>query len=293
MQDTGMGCLLIECKLINMKFVMIKKTLFIVLILVISNSAMAQKFKGVVRCTETKNAIAYVNIGVIGKGIGTVSGSDGRYALDLEPQYALDTLMFSCIGYHPLKITVAEFGVWDQHHITLQKRVIELEEVVVRPFDYRKKLLGNTTRSKSVMAGFKENQLGYELGIIIKIKKPSFLEKVNINIASASYDTLFYRLNVYTMAAGSSYQNILHAPIYLELPADKLTQTIEVDLRPFNIKVDSDVLITLEHVKDLGPGHLYFSAGLSGRTHYRKTSQAKWESKPVGIGISVDILEEK
>ncbi len=257
------------------------------------NSISAQSFSGEVICNTTHNPVAYVNIGIMGKGIGTVSGPDGRYSLDIDHHYEMDTLMFSCIGYHPFKTTVGDFMELEQHNAVLEQRIIELAEVVVRPSVIRKRTLGNTTRSKSVKAGFKENQLGYEMGVLIKIKRPSFIEKVNINIATSSYDTLFYRLNIYKVTDGNSYQNILVSPVYLELPADKLSETIEVDFTHYNIRVFNDFLITLEHVRDLGPGHLHFSAGLRGRTHYRKTSQAKWESIPVGVGVSVDVLEEK
>jgi hypothetical protein len=255
--------------------------------------ALAESYSGAVFCKNTQDPIAYANIGVVGKGIGTVSGTDGWYSLGLDPLYDKDTLMFSCIGYYPYKITVGDFRKLVHHNVTLERRIIELAEVVVRPVDYRNRTLGNTTRSKSVRAGFKENQLGYEMGVEVKINKTSFIEKVNINIASTSYDTLFYRLNIYSLAGGSEYQNILTAPVYLELPADKLDETIEVELSEYNIRVSNDILITLEHIRDLGSGHLYFSAGLRGRTHYRKTSQANWESISIGVGISVDVVEEK
>ena len=249
--------------------------------------------QGIVKCSTSQNPVKYVNIGIIGKGIGTVSRPDGRYSLELNPLYDRDTLMFSCIGYHPFKITVGDFRKLEQHNVFLEKRIIELAEVVVRPGSYRSRTLGHTTRSKSVRAGFKENQLGYEMGVAIKIQKPSFIEKVNINIASTSYDTLFYRLNIYSLAEGSEYENILTFPIYLELPANQLDQTIVLDLSAHSMRVSEDILITLEHIRELGPGHLYFSAGLRGRTHYRKTSQANWESTPVGIGVSVNVLEVK
>ncbi|TVQ09627.1 MAG: hypothetical protein EA361_15165 [Bacteroidetes bacterium] len=55
--------------------------------------------QGIVKCSTSQNPIKYVNIGIMGKGIGTVSGPDGLYSLELDPLYNKDTLMFSCIGY--------------------------------------------------------------------------------------------------------------------------------------------------------------------------------------------------
>jgi hypothetical protein len=57
--------------------------------------------------------------------------------------------------------------------------------------------------------------------------------------------------------------------------------------------VDGDFLVTLEHVKDLGPGYLYFFGAFTDRTYRRKTSQGKWESDKWGISISVEADVEK
>lgn len=62
---------------------------------------------------------------------------------------------------------------------------------------------------------------------------------------------------------------------------------IQIDLQDKNIIVEGDFLITLEHIKNLGEGHLLFSAGFKAKTYYRKTSHGKWDTAPVGISISV------
>jgi len=89
------------------------------------------------------------------------------------------------------------------------------------------------------------------------------------------------------------FENILREPIYLKMPKESVKDEIQIDLQSKNIVVDGDFLITLEHVKDLGNGYLYFCAGLTDRTYYRKTSQGKWETAPVGISISVIADVEK
>ena len=78
------------------------------------------------------------------------------------------------------------------------------------------------------------------------------------------------------------FENVLQKPIYISLPKEKVKELISINLKPYNIVVEGNFLITLEHVKDLDPGNLFFSVGLSKKTYYRKTSQGIWEKVPIG-----------
>jgi len=51
--------------------------------------------------------------------------------------------------------------------------------------------------------------------------------------------------------------------------------------------VEGEFLVTLEHIKELGKGHLLFSASVIGKSYFRKTSLSVWETAPVSISISV------
>ncbi len=55
------------------------------------NPDLEMKYQGIVKCSTPLNPIQYVNIGIVGKGIGTVSGTDGWYSLGLDPLYDKDT----------------------------------------------------------------------------------------------------------------------------------------------------------------------------------------------------------
>ncbi len=252
-----------------------------------SGCASAQEFSGVIFNKSSKKPIEYVNVGIIGKGVGTVSSTDGKFSLFIDSMFDNDTIRVSCIGYKPFSMRVREFKELKNHNIYLEERVYELADVVVRPRKFKQKVLGNTTKSRMVQAGFKENQLGYECGVMIKVRKSAKLEKININIALCTYDTIFYRLNVYEVKGKRVIENILKNPLYLSFAKEDVKETITIDLKPYEVWVDGDFIVTLEHVKDLGIGYLYFCAGVSGKTHYRKTSQGQWETIPIGIGISV------
>jgi len=264
-----------------------KKILILPLIL-ICNILLGQNLSGIVLNEADKKPIEYVNIGIINKDIGTVSDLDGKYSISIDSQFNEDTLMFSRIGYFPEKIKVADLKSKTNKKITLKEKDYELEEVTIKPNLFKEKTLGVTTKAKLIAAGFKNNRLGYECGILMKTKKPTLLKNVNLNISQCTYDTIYYRLNIYKVKGKKNFENILKKPIYVKRAGESIKGTINIDLQSKNILVDTDFLVTLEHVKDLEKGELYFCAGLFNKTYYRKTSQGKWETKPVGISISVD-----
>jgi len=278
--------------MIKMKY-LTRKIIPILIFIVSTQQLFGQNLQGITIDKKSKNPIEYVNIGIKYKNIGTVSDNNGKFSIELNAQYDNDTLIFSCIGYYSFSIKVSDFKKNKYTEILLEEKTIELMEVIVNPKKFISKTLGVTAKSKSIATGFAENKLGYECGILIKVKKSAIIERLNLNIASCSYDTVFYRINFYKVTEDDNFENILQQPIYFKISKDKIGDKIEIDLKTYNIHVYGDFLVTIEHVKDLGKGHLYFCAGLSKKTYYRKTSQGKWETVLIGIGLNVDAQVEK
>jgi hypothetical protein len=267
-----------------------RKTLgknLVLLFLLVCHAASGQTISGIVLDKKENTPIAYVNIGIEGKNIGTVSGADGKFSLYIDPAFDGDTLLISCIGYQPLALKISQIRRNPDIKLMLEEKSYGLEEVIIRPKQFKTKILGVTTKVKSMRAGFEENMLGYECGVLMKNKKVAVVEKVDFNIAACSYDTLFYRLNIYKVHGKSGFENILKEPIYIKLSKNQVKKEFQIDLTSRNIIIEGDFLVTLEHVRDLGKGYLYFCAGLMDKTYYRKTSQGKWETAPVGVSISV------
>ena len=257
----------------------------------IAFSVIAQDFKGRIFEKNTNTPIEFVNIGVVGKNVGTVSNEVGNYELTIDPGFAKDTLRVSCIGYQSFSIVLSDFTKRKNHDIELTKRVYTLAEVKIRPRKYKEKTLGVSTQGRMIQAGFTKNLLGYELGILMKVKKSAIPQILRINVARTTYDTLFYRVNFYSPKDKTTFNNILETPIYIKIT--NLKEEMVLDLKPYNLYFEDDFMVSLEHIKDMGEGLLYFCTSLKGRTYYRKTSQGSWESVPFGVSISIDALVEK
>ena len=251
----------------------------------------AQSFKSRTLSKIENSPIGYVNVGILNKNIGTTSDAKGSFELFLDSKYNNDSLTFSCIGYEIFNIAVSDFKNLKINNIFLSERTYKLAETIVLPKKLKKKTLGVTTKSKSIASGFSDNILGYEMGIMMPVKKSAKINSVNLNISYCKYDTIFYRINVYEVRdrRRKIYENVLLSPVYLTIPKDKIKGTLSLDLSNKDIWVNGDCLVTIECVKNLGKGNLYFCSGIGHSTYFRKTSQGEWKSVPIGISLSVNV----
>ena len=152
---------------------------FIILFLLSSNVLLyGQTISGTVLKMNSDKPIEYVNIGIIGRNIGTVSDQYGKYTLDIKSEYHDDTLRFSCIGYHSYSVRVSDFISQNNGNVSLEEMLYELAEVVVRPKKIKQKTLGNTIKVKLAVACPQDSINGFELGALMKkIKAGHFSKK--------------------------------------------------------------------------------------------------------------------
>ena len=145
-----------------------------------------------------------------------------------------------------------------------------------------------------MIAGFKSNNLGYELGTVMKVKKsPAYIENLNFNIAKNLYDSVTFRVNIYKMKNGMPSESILTEPIFVTTAIK--TGTLTIDVKKYSLQVDGDFLVSLEWIKNLQGNGLYFCAGLFNADSFkRNTSQGKWEPiEKVGMGFYSTIIYAK
>lgn len=253
-------------------------------------SATAQTLKGTLKDARTGEPLPYVNIGVVKKGIGTVSDENGKFNLPVPEGHSADTIRISMIGYAALDYTVA--GLAKRLHgnsgITMNEQATQLKEIVVTNRKQKEKLLGNKTQSQGVTAAFTTNKLGNEVGMIMRIKgSPTLLKTFNASIASDKNPPVKMRLNFYNVKKGLPNELIIKENIIIEAP--RSSGLLTVDLSPYNIMVDDDFFVTLEWIED-APGRVSFSAALLATPIIsRGTSQDEWTKTTIaGIGFTVD-----
>jgi len=275
------------------------KTLVIALSILYSLTTFSQvTFHGKVIGQKTKESLPYVNIGIVGKNIGTVSNINGEFTINLPNSYNSDTLRFSMIGYKSQSYEVRKFKNKFINHqdliIHLEQSMVALKEVVI--IDKKKwktKILGNVNETDNVVSGFYSEKLGTEVGTIIKIRKsPTYVENFSFYIAENTFDSLFFRLNIYNLKKGKPFENILDKNIFIQTNVKKGKVTI--DLEKYNIVMQDNFFISLEYVKPLsqsGGNEMLFGSGFFNSPSYsRFTSQGDWNKDAfMCLGFNVKV----
>jgi len=267
------------------------KLFFVVVLFFYSFISYSQEnYKGRVIDIESEELLAFVNIGVIGKSIGTVSDINGDFELTLDEKNDRDTLRISMIGYEYREYIVSDFKkeILENSTVKLIRAINELDEIVVVYKNLKEKILGSKTTSKVITGGFTKDALGSEVGIKIKIKKsPTYIDDFNVSITHNAHDTIRFRLNFYDVKNGLPNNNILKENIIVK--TNMKEGVLTVDLRKYNIVMEDDFIVTLEWLEDLGIDGLRFSMGFLGKAIiHRSTSQAKWEkTRGITIGFNV------
>jgi hypothetical protein len=262
------------------------KTGLIIFLFLIPGIGFSQLYKGSILSTETKSGIGFVNVGIIGKNIGTVTDQSGNFSIELDNIYNNDSIRFSMIGYESKTYQIGYLKANPLRTIYLIPKSYYLAEVKVIYHRTRKIVLGTPVISDALKSGFQDNNLGSELGIRIDTHGKVLLEDINLNVATCTFDSVTYRLNIYQVSNDTEYKNILTEPIYISFSKDKINRVITFDLRKYAIMVEGDVLITLELYKDMGEGRLLFHTQFfTGFTYHKKTSEGDWTKAPGEIGL--------
>lgn len=272
--------------------------LFLCLIF-ITNSSIGQpshiKIKGRVVDSMTQTPIPFVSIGIRGNDVGTVSDKNGLFELSVSRTKINDSLIISSIGYKKQGFLISGFLPESQleREILLDAETVNLQEIKITGKKLRRDVLGNEATPSGVgMTAFKFSSLGNEIGLLCKVNgKITYLEEFGVDIFLNDYDTLFFRLNVYTLEEGLPKENILREPIYLKFSGVK--GKASVDLTPYNIVVDEDFVVSLEYIKKLQKVNftrkeqsgLYFGAKkvFGGTVYTRNTSQGDWGVSKSGL----------
>lgn len=240
----------------------------------------------------SKLPLAWVNIGIVGENIGTVSNNEGNFKIEINEKYNQDTLRISTIGYKEQLFMVKDFKdrVHKNQRLELEIEVTQLDEIIISNYKRQDYILGNKIFTNTTVYGFQSNKLGNELGTTIKVEDgPVSIKKVNINIYKNPIKVFKFRLNIYNLKDGFPDKNILSENIIIECKKNR--GTFVVDVSKYDIVVDEDIFVSMEWIENSTERELYFSTTPNGsKTFSRYTSQATWlEEQNVSLGLNVSV----
>jgi hypothetical protein len=259
-----------------------------------SATALAQSISGRVTDAKTGQALPFVNIGVVGKALGTVSNEQGQYGLAYQESLAGDTVRVSYLGYQPRLLTLRQLR--DQPAVALGPAAVALAEVRVQASRraWRDRTLGFSGNSESSTMSLEPKDLGAETGTVIYLKhKPTKVLQANFNVAYNHVGPVILRVNCYRLDAKGRPTNekLLRREVLLHTATAH--GPITVDLTPDNLLLSEDFFLSLEWVGGADATALHrglaFSAGIGyadNGIYFRTTSQANWERISAGAVLA-------
>ena len=247
--------------------------------LCIANIVLAQSIKGKIIDSKTKEPIPYVHIGIIGKAIGTVSNEQGVFKMDLRRASSKDSLAFSSIGYERQAYQVSEVSSADLA-IKLVSVSYDLNEIVIKDNVINEMVIGRRKIGNDY-TGSTEIGWGGEIGITIKSDgKRRKVKDVNFNIMAINYDSLLFRVNMYTTKDGLPHKSILKSPIFIT--GLKGQEWVSKNLTSENIYFSDDIIATVESIRGwptnkAGYGVFYCNGkGYKSNTYHKEASMSNW-----------------
>lgn len=267
-----------------------KYILLVVSFLFLVNYVKAQEVevRGTVQ-SDSGLALGYVNIGIVGTPIGTVSDSIGNYKLFVDNVKELlnDSLVFSSIGYETRIIFLKREQDLGSLNVELKSVVENLEEVVISKNNKKSFSIGKSkTNTKSTVnfaiSKAKNQNLGSEIGKKFKIssRKDVHLTNFEFYISYNDFDNVKFRINIYSLKKGIPNKILNTENIIIDV-TDKKTGWIEVDLYDYNIITKNNVAVCVEWIEHSKKGRklsLPMIIPSLGSIHFYKFgSQSKWK----------------
>jgi hypothetical protein len=263
------------------------KRILIFWTLILSANFCFSQIKGVVT-DSLKNPIQYVNVGVLNKPLGTLTNANGEFILNIDDSMHLDTLKISCLGYKSKEMKID--GLIDTKskiQISLANYMEKLEEVVITSSKLKMYSEGKekTKTSASVIfanPNYVNQNLGSEIGRKFSLgnKKPSVLKDFKFFIRENNFDEVKFRINIYSINNNRPEKKLFGSNIIVDVN-NKGKDWVNVDLSEYDIKIQEDVIVTVEWLEGSKEGtrlNLPMIIPSFGSTHYYKFgSQAKWQ----------------
>ncbi len=272
-----------------------KLALAILIFLSISSFSYSQgeTISGVVHNFENNEPLAYVNIGIANKTVGTVSSKNGLFKLTLNDKVtSKDTVLFSFIGFRTEKYLVSELD--NLHTVLLQPENTALDEVVIsaKKIKLKPKKIGRSSKGLGLThANFYtyyekdvDDRLSKERGMKFNMRRNCHIKDLNFNITGNDFKSLKFRVNFYNVKDGLPKDLIVQKNIVFEIK-DNFSGWFKVDLEPYEINFREEVgevavtIQWLESVKENEKSKFFSISTASSPTHttyFREKAMDSW-----------------
>lgn len=258
-------------------------------------------YEGQVVDALSGNPIPFVNIGVVGRGIGTVSREDGWFLLEFRPTEVEsgDLLRISSLGYAPREIPLSRLDTRQKVFVfRLEPEPISLSEVVVSSAELMEveEEHGYPDLIGKGIGYWKDSvALGGELASLIRMRKGLYrLNSLFFHILENPSDSVQLRINFYSpnRKGGIPGENLNKSGTNILHTVKAGTIFSVIDLKPYDLWIRDDFIVSLELLGVHGTPQVMLSLPAgdqpSGKSYRRYASQGGWETiDGAVVGFSV------
>lgn len=147
--------------------------------------------------------IAYVNIGIVNTGVGTISDEDGSFSIKIPLRYTNAKLSLSALGYKPVSLPVDSIQKLSNITVYFNESVTQLNTVTVtgkrfaHKYDFgNEKSEGGSIYADTVTAG-SAMALLIENKTFPQFKFPALVEHASVRIAKNTFEKFKVRIRIY------------------------------------------------------------------------------------------------
>ena len=272
----------------------------IILILSINNHIFSQtQIIGKVIDTNNKHPLAYVNIGIKEKNVGTISKEDGSFTIEIPPEYQSGSLTFSIVGYYESNLSIKDLILEGDVVIKLKEKATQLEEVVITGKKLVEKKYGIKRRGAIHFTdGIFKKDDSFEIGQVIRLGNSlAQITSLNLHINSSRPDSANFRINFYRYNIDENIpkERIIEKSILQRHPVNE--GWLKFDLSNYNILIKGDVLMSLEFIPEIENDvkQIFYEVKLGGssKSFFRKTSLGQWTRPPHHYCLCATAITDK
>jgi len=171
---------------------------------------------GTVTDGKTGKGLPFANIGFFDQNLGTVSGADGFFRLEVPSEMMNDKICFSLIGYQEICLPADEFD--GKIALLEQIRVLDEVRISAKKEKTRKDRIG-WVKGREGIVPFDTVAGGSAVAMLIQVgSNPIIIEEVQLRLQYNSKDTTKFRLHFYDYDSltGKPGEELLTRQITLE-----------------------------------------------------------------------------
>jgi predicted alpha/beta superfamily hydrolase len=246
--------------------------------------------------------LAYVNIGIRQKNLGTTSLADGSFAIRVADENLNDTLTFSLVGYDGVQVPIPLLRSAERSTIRLPQKTFELSAVHVTAEKRVEKKFGIRRRNRLLHFTdgmfLNANHDSFEIAQLIRLgDAPARITSVNLHVNAPRTDSASFRINFYRYNDEDEEpaSRVVERSIIQRHPVR--AGWLKFDLTAYNITLEGSFIAAIEFLpetkKDLRPIYYEVKLGGSSRSFYRKNSLGTWNRPPHHYCLYVTALVDK